>query len=125
LVPKNAERALYLAHQSPAADSALSLQVSAAMASAIGFFPPGSYVQLTNGDTALCVRRGAQANTPWVVPILDHSGMPYGHFTAYDASRMHGTHGVAQAVNFEKVRVRLNLEKIRRARDRVAVAAGV
>lgn len=122
LVPKNAERAIYLAHQSPATDSALSSQVSAAMASAIGFFPPGSYVQLTNGDTALCVRRGAQANTPWVVPIVDHNGMPYGHFTAYDASRTDGKHGIAHAVNFEKVRVSLNLEKIRRARDRVAVA---
>ena len=122
LVPKNAERAIYLAHQSPAADSALSSQVSAAMASAIGFFPPGSYVRLTNGDTALCVRRGAQANTPWVVPIVDHNGMPYGHFTAYDASRTDGKHGIAHAVNFEKVRVSLNLEKIRRARDRVAVA---
>ncbi len=132
LVPKTAERALYLdavAHQSPAdhatassnaAEGALSLQVSAAMASAIGFFPPGSYVRLTNGDTAICVRRGAQANTPWVVPIADSNSMPYGHFTAYDASR---THGIAQAVNFEKVRLSLNLEKIRRARDRVAVPA--
>ena len=136
LAPKNAERALYLAHQGRAAqpqatsanaaaessDAALSLQVSAAMASAIGFFPPGSYVRLINGDTALCVRRGAQANTPWVVPIVDHNGMPYGHFTAYDASL---THGIAHAVNFEKVRVSLNLEKIRRARDRLAVAACV
>ena len=134
LAPKTAERALYLdavAHQSPAADHAtapsdaaegsLNLQVSAAMASAIGFFPPGSYVRLSNGDTAISVRRGAHANTPWVVPIADVNNMPYGHFTAYDTSR---THGIAQAVNFERVRLRLDLEKIRRARA-TAHAAGL
>ena len=124
LPPKSAERALYLqaaADQESSDTRAVELQVSAAMASAVSFFPPGSYVQLNTGEVAVSVRRGAHANTPWVVPILDSGGMPYGHFSAYDTAS--SRHRIAQALNFEKVRVGLNLDKIRRARDRVAALA--
>ena len=124
LPPKSAERALYLqAAADPASTHArdVELQVSAAMAAAVSFFPPGSYVQLNSGEVAVSVRRGAQANTPWVVPILDSSGMPYGHFTAYDTAS--SKYRISQALNFEKVRVGLHLDKIRRARDRTVTLA--
>ena len=57
----------------------LGLGVGSAMAQAAGFYPPGSYMQLANGETAVSVQRGERANTPWVVPIVDKDGMPNGH----------------------------------------------
>lgn len=110
---KDAVRALYMI----AAANPRVAQVSAAMASAVSFFPPGSYVRLHNGDTAVSVRRGPHANTPWVVPILNPQGMPYGHYRAYPSTP--GEYAIAQALNFEKVRVTLHLEKIREARERI------
>ena len=115
LVPKNAERTLYTASQ-----DADSTAVSAAMAAAVSFFPPGSYVVLHNGHTAVSVRRGMQANKPWVVPIIDAWGMPVAHYSAVDTAEHR--YQIARAINFEKVRLGLNLDKIRRARDRLAVS---
>jgi hypothetical protein len=32
----------------------------------IGLYPPGSYVELVNGDSGVVLRRGAKAHTPLV-----------------------------------------------------------
>lgn len=91
--------------------------VGSAMAQAVGFYPPGSYVLLTNGETAISVRRGARANTPWVMPILDKDSLPITKYLCKDTSQAEWE--IASAVNFEKVRVVVNLEKVRQARDRI------
>ena len=92
--------------------------VGSAIAQAVGFYPPGSYMQLANGETAVSVQRGERANTPWVIPILDKDGMPIakyvGRNTATDPA-----YAIATAVNFEKVRVTINSEKVRQARERI------
>lgn len=43
----------------------------------IGIYPPGSFVMLVNGETAIVVRRGQSANTPSVSSLLSPEGIPY------------------------------------------------
>ena len=93
------------------------LGMGSAMAQAVGFYPPGSYVMLANGDTGVSVQRGVRANTPWVIPLLDKDGMPVSRYECLDTTM--AAHTIASAVSFEKVRVHVNVEKVRRARDRI------
>ena len=93
------------------------LGVGSAMAQAVGFYPPGTYVQLFNGDVAVAVQRGERANTPWVVPITAADGMPYTKYACKETSTP--ATAITAPVNFEKVRVAVNLEKIRRTRERL------
>ena len=41
----------------------------------VGLCPPGTYVRLDNGDTAIVLRRGDKPNMPLVASILDASGV--------------------------------------------------
>jgi hypothetical protein len=94
--------------------------LGSAMAQAVGFYPPGSYVQLINGDTAVCVQRGARANMPWVISIADKDAMPISKYVCKDTADPHNA--IASAVTFEKVHVAVSLEKVRRARERIVQA---
>ncbi|MDZ7938896.1 MAG: hypothetical protein U5M53_11685 [Rhodoferax sp.] len=91
--------------------------VGAAMATAIGFYPPGSYVQLANGDLAVAVQRGAKANQPWVVSLLNGSSMPISRYVAREA--VAGDAAIVAPVNYETVRVAVSHDKVRRARERI------
>ncbi len=42
----------------------------------LGVFPPGSFVKLQNGETAVVVRRGANAMSPQVQSIVSTKGTP-------------------------------------------------
>jgi HD-GYP domain-containing protein (c-di-GMP phosphodiesterase class II) len=91
--------------------------VGSAVAQAVGFYPPGSYVLLPNGETAVVVKRGVRANTPWVVSILDKHAMPINRYVSRDTS--HPDMTIAEAVNFEKVRVAVSADKARSAREKI------
>lgn len=95
-----------------------SVGLGSAMAQAVGFYPPGSYVQLVNGDIAVCVQRGERANMPWVISIIDKDAMPITKYLCKDTRDPQ--HAIASAVNFEAVNVAVNLDKVRRARARIA-----
>lgn len=43
----------------------------------IGMYPPGSFVQLANGDTAVVLKRGEGAHIPQVRSLLNGRGAPY------------------------------------------------
>ncbi len=44
----------------------------------LGIYPPGTFVKLANGDTAIVIRRGIKhANLPLVLSILSPRGAPY------------------------------------------------
>jgi len=82
-----------------------------ALAAALGFYPPGSYVQLVNGETAVVVARGERANTPHVASIIAANGMPLGKYTYRTTSTTQfavqvplGAHTLHIQVNLEKVR---------------------
>jgi HD-GYP domain-containing protein (c-di-GMP phosphodiesterase class II) len=88
--------------------------VGSAMAQAVGFYPPGSYVLLANGDVAVAVQRGARANTPWVISIVNKDGMPIATYRPKDTATP--AYAIESPVDFETVRVTVNLDKVRKAR---------
>jgi HD-GYP domain-containing protein (c-di-GMP phosphodiesterase class II) len=88
--------------------------MASAMAQAAGFYPPGTYVKLANGETALSVQRGERANTPWVIPILDKDGVAIGKHVCKQTTTPATT--IAAAVTAENMRVTLSLDKVRKAR---------
>ena len=85
---------VYLARLSPRATrAAMAVNVSArelhtsaggdsnpyvsAIVREIGIYPPGTFVKLRNGDTAIVLRRGATPDTPVVSSLLRADGTPY------------------------------------------------
>lgn len=92
--------------------------LSSAMAQAVGFYPPGSYVLLLNGEIAVSVQRGQRANTPWVISILDKNSMPITAYVCRDSAA--AAYAIRSPVNFDQVRVAIQPDKVRRARDRIA-----
>jgi hypothetical protein len=53
----------------------------------VGIYPPGTYVKLANGDSAVVVRRGINAHTPAVCSLVNGRGMPLGEPVARDTSQ--------------------------------------
>lgn len=51
--------------------------VGAALVRCIGLCPPGTFVQLSNGDTAVVLRRTTNANQPLVATLIDADGAHY------------------------------------------------
>jgi hypothetical protein len=88
--------------------------IASAMAQAAGFYPPGTYVKLANGETALSVQRGARANTPWVLPILDKNGVAIAHHLCKETTTPATM--IAAAASAENMRVTLDIHKVRKAR---------
>ena len=92
-------------------------KIGAAMASAVGFYPPGTYVRLASGEIAVSVQRGSRANTPWVVPIMDKNAMPIVQYIARDTSTPNWA--IDAPVNYETIRIAVSSEKVQRARSRL------
>ena len=59
-------------------------RVGKAMTNAIGFYPPGTYVMLANGEKAVSVKKGAAVNTPLVVSVANAQGLPLGIYVLRD-----------------------------------------
>ncbi len=95
----------------------LGLGIGSAMAQAAGFYPPGTYVMLANGETALCVERGARANTPWVIPILDKDGVALGKLQCRESTTPALT--IASAVPAQTVRVTVSVDTVRKCRSKI------
>jgi hypothetical protein len=87
------------------------------MAQAVGFYPPGSYVKLANGEVAVAVQRGERANTPWVVSVVGRDGMPLSLYQCKNTSEPR--QAISAAVNFESVKVHVNADKVQKARERI------
>ncbi len=93
------------------------LGVGSAMAQAVGFYPPGTYLRLENGASAVSIRRGQRANTPWVVPLTDKDGLALARYAALDTAKPENQ--IAAPLACDSVKVSVNLEKIRRVRERL------
>lgn len=48
--------------------------VTLALVRAVGLCPPGTYVRMDSGETALVLRRGSKANHPMVAMVLNRAG---------------------------------------------------
>jgi len=111
LAPVKAVRTMVLG----AAGDAIGM--GSAMAQAVGFYPPGSYVLLANGETAVAVQRGERANAPWVISIADKNSMPISLYQCRDTAT--AAYAIASPLDFQKVRIAVNVEKVRKARAKI------
>ncbi|MCB8747978.1 hypothetical protein LHU53_13790 [Rhodoferax sp. U2-2l] len=122
LIAKMAPRQIRHALLPMAATKSLVMQSSKAttelrhaMAAAMGFFPPGSYVQLANGEIAVVIARGPKANTPHVACIINASGMPVSMYSYRDTRT--SALAVKAPVPAHTVQVKVNGDKIKRLRQ--------
>jgi HD-GYP domain-containing protein (c-di-GMP phosphodiesterase class II) len=94
-----------------------SAAVGAAMAKAVGCYPPGSYARLVTGETVLVVQRGARANAPWVIGVVDKDGMPNVKYTCKNTADP--ALAIAEPAMFKKGRMVVDVERVRRAREKI------
>ena len=88
--------------------------ISQALASVIvkeiGIYPPGSYVRLANGETAIVTQRGEQVHTPVVSSLLNSSGMPLGEPVQRNTGN--ASFAIASIVPRNRVMVSVNRQKL-------------
>jgi HD-GYP domain-containing protein (c-di-GMP phosphodiesterase class II) len=88
-------------------------RLGTAMVTAVGFYPPGTYVKLANGEWAVSVKRGPLANTPTVVSIVDNLGVAIGTYTTKDTRDPRFT--IKSPVNFDKIKLKISAAKVLKA----------
>jgi hypothetical protein len=91
-------------------------RISGAMTTALGFYPPGTYVLLANGERAVVVKRGAAANTPLVVSVVGAQGMALASYTARDTRDKEFS--VQSPIRHDTLKLKLSTERITRAIQR-------
>ncbi len=84
-----------------------------AMAMSVGFYPPGTYVQLVNGEKAVAVARGRQANAPHVMSVVSAGGLPLRPYQYHDTSQPHCA--IRTPLNAEKIKVKVSLDEVAKA----------
>lgn len=77
---------------------------------AIGFFPPGSYVRLVNGECGVVVRRGEIANAPRVMVLVGRTGTPLGEPVLRDTAE--AAFAVQTSLPPGEVKVVVNVERL-------------
>lgn len=85
-------------------------EVGLALVRLLGMYPPGTFVRLKGGETALVLRRGARAGTPVVAVVVNRAGEPLG--TPKLVSTARAGQEVADAVPGSAVRARVNLDEM-------------
>jgi HD-GYP domain-containing protein (c-di-GMP phosphodiesterase class II) len=93
------------------------LGLGSALAQAVGFYPPGTYVKLANGEVAVAVQRGARANTPWVISIIGSDAIPLAKYECKTTAEPRTA--ITSPVNFEKIKVSVSMDKVKKARERI------
>ncbi len=76
----------------------------------IGLFPPGSFVQLANEETAIVVRRGQSPTTPIVFSLLSDTNMRY--IEPHRRDTAHKDFAIASVVPCEKITVRIDAPRL-------------
>jgi hypothetical protein len=67
-------------------DARLDMQISSSLIKMVGIYPPGTYVKLVNGDSAVVVRRGASVHTPAVCSLQSGARQALGEPVARDTA---------------------------------------
>jgi len=91
-------------------DKTLNQAISATIIKEIGIYPPGSYVKLANGETAVVTQRGTQAHSPIVFSLSNGSGMPLIEPIQRDTRTQN--FAITAIVPMEKVMVTINRAKL-------------
>lgn len=87
-------------------------RIGSALAMAVGFYPPGTYVALANGQIAVSAQRGAAANTPVVVSVVNAEGMPLGHYVLRDTSQ--SEFSIRSPVSPQRIRLKVSAKQVRK-----------
>jgi hypothetical protein len=95
--------------------AALNPSQRAAMASVLGFYPPGTYAALANGESAVVIARGERANTPHVASLINDKGMVMSTYLYRDTRQADCV--VRAPLLASQVNIRVSLEKVRRLRQ--------
>lgn len=82
-------------------------EVGVALLQALGLYPPGTFVLLESGETALVLRKGEKANQPVVATVLNKKGELLSEPRLYSAAQT--GMGVQHAVSGSQIKTRINL----------------
>lgn len=82
--------------------------VGTALVGLLGLSPPGTFVTLANGETAVVVRRGIRPGEPWVASVLNRMGQPVAEPSLRDTSK--ADFAVQSTLAATSVKIRMNLE---------------
>jgi HD-GYP domain-containing protein (c-di-GMP phosphodiesterase class II) len=85
-------------------------EVGGALLRATGLYPPGSFVELVNGERGIVVARGRRANLPWVASLVAPSGLALGEPALRDT--IEARFAVRAALASSAVKVRPDHERI-------------
>ncbi len=78
---------------------------AAAILKEVGVFPPGTLVQLANGERGVVVRRGAAGNTPIVATLLNKNGEPLMSPAKRDTAQ--AAQGISAVLTLQDLKVRM------------------
>ena len=84
--------------------------LAAVLIKEFGIYPPGCFVKLASGETAIVVKRGASANAPLVAALTNRNGDVLSQPIPRDTSLP--ANAIAATIPDKAVLVRLNVEKL-------------
>jgi HD-GYP domain-containing protein (c-di-GMP phosphodiesterase class II) len=84
--------------------------MTAALVKEFGVYPPGCFVKLVSGETAVVVKRGPSVITPRVAALTTPSGTPLAEPAARDTAKRE--YAIAGVIGEKAVRVKLAPEKL-------------
>jgi hypothetical protein len=87
-------------------------EVGTALVRILGVSPPGTYVRLVNGETAVVVRRGVKPGEPLVASVLNRNNEPIAEPRLHDTSRE--KLAIQYTLVASEVRVNLKIEAMLR-----------
>jgi hypothetical protein len=113
--PLGAAKSFFLSSQ---ADTST---LGSAMATVIGFYPPGTYLQLANGEKAVTIARGLRANQPHVATIVNADGMPLSKYLYRDTAEPQFP--IHTPITADKIKIKVSLEQVLKMRAKLTTAA--
>lgn len=84
--------------------------LAAALIKEFGIYPPGCFVKLISGETAVVIQRGQNANTPLAACLTNRNGQPLSEVIQRDTSLK--DYAVVSVVPEANVMVRVSFEKL-------------
>ena len=96
------------------ADAPEQAHLAASMAAALGFYPPGTYVQLVNGERAVVLARGPRPSQAYLLSICNAAGRALPHYIYHSAEA--SAHSIRAPLNPEQITHPLRLDEVARLR---------
>ena len=84
--------------------------MTAALVKEFGVYPPGCFVRLKSGETAVVIKRGPSVITPWVAALTTPNGVALTEPVPRDTSRPESA--IAGVIGEKSMRVKLAPEKL-------------